>query len=370
MKKIIISIFACFFLLSCGTAQYQNSNSVSQESEKPMKVGVLLPLTGDFAALGKSIRNGMELARADIAEQHNGRAPSVMYENACLAQETTVAIQKLLSLDQVDTIGGSFCLIGLVPILTTTEEKKVIVFNTAANPDLVLNKRYVFSTNISIRNDAEKMVDYAVDKLKAKKAAIVYLATPFGQDYQKYLSQSFEKSGGSVVFSEAKLLDASDFRTEVAKIKEANPDVIFVVHLAKSLGIFLKQAKEQSLESKILGHYEAEDPTVIDIAKAAAEGFIISSSDPESINRDFEESYKAKFGQEADVLARNAYDALMLQYSVYNECDANSDCMQEKLHTIKDYDGVSGKITFEPDGSANKPTIFKVVSQGKFVVLP
>ncbi len=67
------------------------------------------------------------------------------------------------------------------------------------------------------------------------------------------------------------------------------------------------------------------------------------------------------------MFASNAYDALQLEVPAYIKCSGNADCMISELHKIKDYDGVSGKITIDKDGVASKPTIFKIVKNGQFV---
>ena len=242
--------------------------------------------------------------------------------------------------------------------------------NLAPNPDSVLGHTFVVSTNSSIRNKGTELGNFAADSLKAKTAAIIYYNTPLGEDYRKYFQTAFEKKGGKVVSSEVTLIDASDFRTELTKIKVLKPDLIFVVQLAKPLANLLKESHELGIQAKILGNSQNEDPSVLEMAGPAAEDFYISSDEPMPKTEnviDFDKRYKERFGQEADVFARNAYDALMLESKAYSVCGISSDCMLQFLHSVKDYQGVSGSITIEADGTAAKPTSFKKVEGGKFV---
>ena len=167
-------------------------------------------------------------------------------------------------------------------------------------------------------------------------------------------------------------MGSQDFRTQILKIKASNPDVVFVVNLANSLGLFLKQAKELGLDVQIVGHSEAEDPTVIEAAGDASEGFIISSFEPafigEKIER-FKVNYLEKFSYEPDVLAANAYDSLWLQARVYKVCGADVDCQRKEFFGIKGFDGVSGDITIKSNGSSAKSTVFKVVKDGVFTII-
>ncbi|MBI4171019.1 MAG: ABC transporter substrate-binding protein [Candidatus Aenigmarchaeota archaeon] len=135
-------------------------------------------------------------------------------------------------------------------------------------------------------------------------------------------------------------------------------------------GAFLKQARELGINATIISMSEAEDPNVLESAGNAAEGFIISSSEPaiktDSIKR-FEESYKNKFGRLPDVLAANAYDALHIQIAAYQKCLGGKECMKAELHKTSNYPGISGQITIQPDGSTSKPLILKIVRNGTFV---
>ena len=239
------------------------------ESEA-IKIGVIAPQTGSFAIFGERIRNGIELARSDLGVE--GQV-SVIYEDACQPKDAVSAAKKLIQVDNVAWIGGSFCLVGFVPVIPIAEEGGVLAFNTAANPDATLGHPYVFSTNKSIKADAKVLAEFA-RKLGAKTAASLFYVTPLGEDYGKYFKLYFEELGGKVVSSERVQLDATDFRTELTKIKSAHPDLIFVVHLAKPLGTFLKQARELGLTSTILSHSEAEDPNVLEVAGKAGRGYV------------------------------------------------------------------------------------------------
>ncbi len=338
------------------------------EEPKTLKVGVLTPLTGNFAVIGERVRNGFELAREDI-KQKDGLNITMVYEDACQPKEAVSATMKMIKQDNITLLGGSFCVAGFVPALKILEQHKMIAFNLAPNPDVVLGSKYLISTNTSIQQKATELGQFAAERLHAKTAAIIYYSTPLGEDYRRYFTRAFETVGGHVLASEMTLIDASDFRTELAKVKALNPDLIFVVQLAKPLGVLLTQARELHIDAKILGNSQNEDPSIIAQAGAAAEGFLISSDEPagNSTVTDFNQRYQTRFGQSADVFSRNAYDALHLQALAYQKCGSDSDCMLTYLHTIKNYEGVSGAITIQLDGTALKATSFKIVRDGKFV---
>lgn len=368
MKKIIIGIIVVAVLIIVAMTQNQ-----PEAQSEAITIGAMAPLSGQISVLGERMRNGMELAKSNLIETGLVEDINMIYEDACDTKSSLNAARKLVETDQVDIVASSFCLFGIDAITPYLNQKEVILFNTAANPESVLNQDYTFSTNFTIPRDSQKMAEFATGELEAKTAAIIHLDTSFGESYRNNFTKHFEQAGGSVVLSEARLPDASDFRTELSKVKAQDPDVLVIIHFGSSLGNAIKQARQLGIESIIMGDYESEDPTVIEFAQGAAEGMIISSSQPEVKTANvkaFEQKYFERFGEMPDVLAANAYDSLRLQVESYVACNQDIECTKEKLESVTNYDGVSGRITIDPETHAvEKPNIFKVVKDGEFVEL-
>ena len=367
-KKSIVVLIILVALVIGLSASRSNSEVINS---REVKIGVLAPLTGQISVLGERMRNGMELAVEDLLAAGTVDSLEIIYEDACFPKESVNAAKKLIEADKVKIIGGSFCLLGIDAVVPLSESAEVVLFNTAANPDSVLNRDFVFSTNVAIRDDARKLAEYAYNELGARKAAMIHFDSSFGENYKRYFAQYFAELGGELVYSVGKTLDATEFRTEVAQVKAADPDVFLAIHFGASLGNILKEAYQLGLDVPTLGHYEAEDPTVLNFAGAAAEGFTISSSQPDvrtkTVTR-FERNYQDRYGEMPDVLASNSYDSIMLQVMAYVECDGDTSCIATVLENTKDYQGVSGSITIDAtDHSTKKETIFKVVQDGQFV---
>lgn len=368
MKKTQI-ITAIIVIVAILGVWYITASKQAISSEKVV-FGAIAPLTGQISVLGEHMRNGMELARQEVVASGQIKDFSINYQDACDAKSSLNAAQQLVNADHVKVISSAFCLFGEDAVVPIAENSKVIFFNTAANPESVLNKKYVFSTNFTIRNDSETLANFVTDKLHAKTVAIVHLASSFGESYKDNFTKSFEARGGKVVLTEKKAPDATEFRTEMTKIKALNPDVVIIIHFGVSFGNAVKQAREIGIKSTLVGDYESEDPTVLEYAGAAAEGLIFSSSQP-AIRNDkvmsFEQKYQKAYGELPDVLASNAYDAIHLQADAYVACAGNTDCMSENLSNVRNYDGVSGSITIDPkDHSVTKLNVFKIVKNEKF----
>ncbi len=368
MKNKIIWLVVAVVVVG-GVFALRNKNSNPKSST--LRVGAAVPLTGNYASIGENIKKGFDLAKEQIESENSGMNVEIVYEDACLPKDITSAVQKLVNVDQLKIV-NQFCAIGLVPSMEITEPNKVINVGVAANVSDLLGKKYYFSPNFSVEDNANTLAEFAINKLKAKKVAFIFYNTQFGKDYRKYIGERIVESGGQIVADEMTSLETTDFRSHLIKVKNSKPDVIFVTQLTGALGTIIKQSKDMGIDAPLVGNYQNEDPIVLSVAGEAAEGFIISSADPMILSQNFsafKSSFNRKYNIDPDVFASNAYDALKLEFEVFKKCGEDTDCMMDNLHKIVGYNGVSGSISIDENGFSSKPTIFKIVKGGKFVNL-
>ena len=323
-KKILVSVV--IIVVVAVAIIYGVSSS---ESDASIKIGAAIPLTGNYASIGEKIKHGLDMAKTDLETKNPALKIELDYEDACLPKDIVSAANKLITVDHVKAI-NQWCVIGLVPSLQITEPAKIINVGIAASVSDVMGKGYYFSPNFSVAGDAKNIADFAIDHLKAKKAAFIYYNTQFGIDYRKFIGDEFFARGGNIVGDEMTSLDEADFKTNLTKIKEAKPDVIFVTQVTGALSAIIKETRDLGITVPLVGNYQNEDATVQSVAGKAAEGFIISSADPailSSGNDGFKSAFQAKYGVQPDVFASNAYDALNLEVSAYKKCDGDTDCM-------------------------------------------
>ena len=373
-KNVIIGI-VILVLLAGAYVFFANASStglfLGSSASNEIKLGALLPLSGNFATIGGNTRNGMELAKLNLVKENQNRNISFVFEDSCYPKETIPAFTKLINVDNIDMLGMSFCIVGFVPIIPEVQKQKIVAFSVAASPDALLNQSSVFSFNKSIKLDSNHLATFAINELKAKTAAIVFYNTQLGADYNLHLTKSFEKLGGKVVYSGVTEVDRVDFRAELTAIKEKNPDVIYIIQLANSLGLFIKQARELGISAKILSQSTAEDPTVITASQGASEGLIISSSQTRVETqkmKEFKAEYNAVYKKDPDALAAIAYDSIILQIKAYEKCGGEVNCIQKEIFATKNYSGASGVITMNNEGSTDREPNFKIVKDKKFVL--
>jgi len=258
MRKIILVILTIFVLILTACA-VQQQQSIEEEKELvgTYKIGVMLPLTGDAAAYGISEQRGIKIALDEINAKGgiNGRKLEAIYEDSkCNPKDGNAAAQKLVNIDKVKVIIGGACsgeTLGAAPI---TEANKVILISpTASSPDVTNAGDFVFRTYPTDAYAGIIASEYAYNDLQARKAALVTETTDYAQGLRKVFKENFAKLGGEIVVDETYNPEDTDFRTQVTKVKSAEPDLMYIVPQTPAKGLLLlKQMKELGLNQPIV----------------------------------------------------------------------------------------------------------------------
>lgn len=366
-KKLITAIIIIAIIVIAG--YFLLSKPVSSE---PIKIGAILPLTGDLAAYAEGVKNAVNLAVENSGMQDKIQ---VIFEDdhGCLPADAVSAVQKLINLDKVDGIFGTMCTGSTLAIAPITEQNKIIAISpSATGKNLSDAGQYVFRT---IASDADKSIavaKYAYNK-GYKKAALLFdsgqdaLASQ-GDDVKK----AFSDLGGQIVIEESFVSKDKDLRSQLSKIKSANPEIIFVGAMPETLGLILKQAKDLGIKSVFIStDTSGGTQPVIDVAGNAAEGLIFpfATTPNNKEYTDFINAYKARYGSEPSAYAAEGYDATMLLIkALADTSDRTSENIKAELQSIgQNYYGASGVITFDENGDVQKPMIIKTIKGGQSI---
>ncbi len=357
-RAIYLTVLSCFGI------------STVHAADDEIRIGVTVPLTGDLATYGNLIRDGVELAVADLREA--GMKVTVKHEDVPLPGQVALsAIQKLVVQDKIQGLAGNFwnpAIPIMAPVLT---KNKILSFHSAAADDLILNAGdFIVSTNTKIKDEAFRLAEYAFNDLKAKTACVLFISTTFGDHYQQHFIERFTALGGKVLSVDKTNLGDSDLNSPLLKVRGLHPDVFFAAYFGNNLGLVLKQARQIGVKQQILSVYESEDPSVISVAGPAAEGlrFFVGEAESETeAVKGFRTRFQNRFGYEPRILGANAFDATKILVHALSECKGDTECAKAAAYRTKDYDGASGTFSIDTEGAAKKSFILKTVKDGKFV---
>jgi len=357
---VVVSCLAAVFYLRSGGDKEKNT----------VTIGVVMPLTGRAADQGKDILSGIELARDEINAKRREHEPVlrlVVEDNHSTPKGGVSAIEKLIQTVQPPAVIGPIASSIMLAMIPVAERERVVLLSPASSSPKISNSgEYIFRISLLAPPQAETLAEYARTKLKAQKAAILYINDDTGQSYRNAFKKAFTSRGGTVVFEDAYDKRGTDFRTQLTKLKGTDAEITFVPGIPQTIGLMLRQAKELGIKMQFLGNYGAEGQNLLSSAGDAAEGFIYTSI---PISQDFVERFKAKHGRHPTIGAPLGYDALMIVWHVIQEHGTSTEAIRSGLRTLKDYEGATGRTTILPSGDADKEVCLKYVHQGRFMTL-
>lgn len=364
--KIIIGIVVVLLIIWAIVAFSKKDSGMT--TENPIKVGAILPLTGPIASAGEYLKNGIEMAIEDLKAE--GKTVEVFFEDYAYDSKLAIsAYNRLKSTEDIDVL-IVFGTNGAMPLspLVNADNMPMLGFLAAAN--YASPNDYTFRMFSDADSEAKFATEVLVNKLGKKNIGVMYL----NNDYGKSGLESFKKyvaGKATIVAEEGAAPGVADYRAQLAKIKAANPDAIFLITLYKEAGTMLKQAKEMGITVPFMCGQPCHVTEVIDAAGGPvnAEGLIVTSpvdNAAEAFVTRYEEMHDAIPGY----LTLRGYDGMKIISHIAERCaeDAYSGpCLKKQLEDIKDFPGLSYPIEFDTEGDINDRLLLRVVRNGAFV---
>ncbi len=365
-KKILIGVLMATILLAGCLEQ------PPQDEEEKFVIGALLPLTGRNGVYGQEIRNAIELALDEINSEGgiNGKVFVVIYEDDQADPKTGVSgMQKLVNIDRVPVVLGSWASGVVVAAAPIAEQGKVVVMASAISPAITDAGDYIFRVQPSATFYTAKSVELLRDE-NLSSAAVIFVNNEFGKALKDAFVSEFEAQGGEIVAVEAYAQGDIDFRSQLTKIKEKSPEIVFIPGYQDTVEV-IKQIEELGIESRILSGPPFESQSTLQKLGGIAEGvlyayhFVSGKDTLKAIH--YEEAYLQKYGVPTGGFAPLMYDATQIIANSLRKCGEDTDCIKEELHRTE-YEGVTGTITFDENGDPIIQIVMKTVKNGEFVL--
>ncbi|MEK7579434.1 MAG: ABC transporter substrate-binding protein [Patescibacteria group bacterium] len=344
-------------------------------SEGPIKIGFISPLTGDAAVYGEPARNTVELAVEEInaAGGINGQQIQLVYEDdECTGPTAVSAVQKLVDVDKVQIILGSMCSGATIPSVPIAAKSGVTIFSFgASSPDLTGISKF-FARDYPSDATQGKVLAELANKQGWQTVAVIQEQTEYATGLYGAFDESFKLLGGKTL-NEAFPTNTSDFRSILTKLKDQNPDALFLsVQTAASGERILKQLGELNWKPKLLlSDSFAGDSVTIKNNAVSLEGAYAAEFIPDLSNLKLQNlvtSYTTKYNvEEVPYLGYMAttYDAVYLVRDGLIAGGNDGEKFAEWIRTVKGWQGASGVVTMEESGDRSSGHKAEVVKNGK-----
>lgn len=247
--RVAKQVAACF----AGLALAAVSVAASAET---VKVGIVLPLTGEQAKFGEIEKRSFEMAAEEINAKGgvNGKKIELLFEDDTGKPDVgRSATEKLISQEKVPIITGGYSSSVTAASTAVAQQFKVPFLVTTGSADKITESGYdyVFRINPPASEYPAAVVTFLEEVVKPKTAVILFENSLFGQSSSKSFEEDCEKLGIKVLTKEGYNKGAIDFKPLLTKVKAMNPDLVYMVSYVMDAALMMRQAKELDFNPKL-----------------------------------------------------------------------------------------------------------------------
>lgn len=351
-----------------------------------IKIGFNIPLTGENPDVGGSSKNAAEMyLKSNPTIEVGGKAYALqfIYEDNEYKPESAVKINtKLITEDAVLGIIGPQSSSQAVPAGEVANNMATPMISPwSTNPNTTLDRPYVFRGCFLDPFQGPVLANFATDELGSKKAAVIY---DIAADYPKGLAENFKDAyekihgAGSVVAFESFTTGDKDFSAQMTNIVMSKADVLFIPQYYSEVPLIIRSAKEMGWSKNILGADAWGGGDLMGLCGDDCKGLYFSThyaaKGAKGATKAFIDAYTAAYGKTPDDVAALTWDTIGLMVQAIKDTgglsgDVKADRTKVKdaLAAVKDFPGITGGMTFTPDGDPKKCAVMvKINDAGEF----
>ncbi len=344
-----------------------------------VKIAFIGPLTGGVSSIGLGGRNS-----ADLAVRLRNADPKAKYTYQLVTQDDecrpNIGVQVATKVAADNSIVA-----GVTHFCSAVAMGTVGVYNRFGMPAVVWgavlpeitygnNFKEIHRINGTMVNQSEVAAKFMTG-LGFKKWVIIHDTTDYGKGHNKYFSENLKKDGGTVLATFGVTADQQDFSSELTKIRELKPDVVYFGGLTP-LGVRIRtQMEKLGIKAQFQGTSGIKSDAYIQgIAKELAEGSLsfLEGAPWEKLPGGlvFTAKYEQqKYGEPPEAYGPFAFAATNLIMDAVEQVGPNRKKVRDVLNVTKDRDTIIGKVTFDDHRQNIVPLVTKyVVEDGKWVI--
>ncbi|MBN2111198.1 MAG: penicillin-binding protein activator [Methanosarcinaceae archaeon] len=361
-KLFIMMLIVLGILLAAGCTDTETSEETEDEQEV-IVVGIMGPYTGGAAVYGNAAKDGAMLA---FEEANLSNVWVVAEDTKSETKEAVTAMNKMVSVDNVQAVVGDLISAATLAAAPIAEQNQVVLISPAStSTDVTDAGDYIFRT---VPGDDGQGIFAAQTLSDANytKLALLYTNDQYGNGLATIITDEFTKLGGEIVADETYEAGSSDMRTQLTKIKDADPEVLYIVSNTPDSSVaLLRQVTEIGIEADVYGSEGLKVATILELGESV-EGTTITSVTPES--EEFRQKYMDAYGEEAPAFAAQAYDAATAIIMAIEQGATTGEQIKDALYGME-FDGASGHIKFDENGDVEGGYVLVEVRDGAFVTL-
>lgn len=357
-KRILLGLLVLLLIVGGGGAYYFRERIFGPSV---IRIGANMEMSGALRSYGVGGLNGLRLAveEANATGGINGKKIVIFEGDArTLPAAAAQVAEKLITKDKVLAIVGpctTGVTLGAVPVC---ERLKVpMISPSGSHPSITVSpggrvNKYVYRACFIDPEQGSVMAQLATENLNAKTAAVMVDNTlDYSKGLVKIFQDRFEANGGKVVLTQMFNTGDSQYAAQLAAIKAANPDVVFIPANATEVTHIIRQARAMGITCPLLGTDTWDDTAIFNNAGPPAMQNVYFSTgyyDKDASVRSFSNNYKHKFGSVPNISSVMSYDAGKLVIEAIKSAKSfEPEKINAAIANTRGLRGITGQITFD-----------------------
>ncbi|MDR1026652.1 MAG: ABC transporter substrate-binding protein [Lactobacillus sp.] len=357
MKKVI---WLGLILIAVWAVSLKYDMKKPDADKKVIKIGVVLPLTGDAAHAGQSMLSEFEVLKEDVAQRDlKNKYEFIIEDNVYDTKVTANINSKLLGYDKVNAIIDLGSRIGYVTS-TMVSKAEVIHFSACSGDARVSEGKYTFAYTLLPEEQAELVANYAEGKYD--NVAIVGLNEASSEVIIKELKKEFDEKG--IKYKEY-YFNRSDrnIRDLIEKSRQENPDLYILTLFSPSIEIFMKQFIEAGVKVQLASTHFLS--TISDYGLIEGAWFSDYADADEGLRKRIVDKNN---GEISEMCVGYIYDIAHTLIGAFEKTESDEKAF-EYLRNLQGWEGVTGKVENKGNGLFSAKPSLKKIENGKMKVI-
>ena len=316
MRKNVKSVFLVLVAISVFAFMLPTQASAADT----IKVGIVLPLTGAQAKFGEIEKQSFDMALEEI----NGgggikgkKLEFIMEDDTGRPEVGRSVVEKLITKDKVVMLGGGYSSSVTFGVAGVAQQNRVPFLVNTGSADKITEQGwdYIFRLNPPVSEYASGVETFLAEVVKPKDAVILHENSLFGTKGAKAFQKSCKKLGIKVLMTEGYEHGGIDFKPVLVKVKELNPDLVYMISYIMDASLLMRQARELKLTPRLfVGGAAGFTLPEFDQNAGKAANFVVSATLWHQVlplpgAMDYFNRFKARYNKDTEYHGAEAYAA-------------------------------------------------------------
>ncbi|GII56838.1 branched-chain amino acid ABC transporter substrate-binding protein [Planotetraspora thailandica] len=382
MSAVALGVAGALTLAACGT---RPSEVAAAKTDKPIVVGISLPLTGDFAQPGSEAKRGYEVWRDMVNAKGGilGRKVELKIADDASNQDTVVAdYTKLITQDKVDLLLGTFSSLLNYPASAVAEKNGMVFVEPAGGAPNMFTRNFkylFFAQPATAPHQADVFVNWVKtlpESERPKTAAYPSQDDPFAQPVIDSMQKQLEALGVKTVYSQLYPADTTNFQTIASTMASEKPDLIAQGAVFEDGVGLVRGLKQLNYSPKILFQTSAPSNAgqysdAVGLPNTEGVFYTVSWNEKATtpLNSDFVSAYKKAYNADPAEDAADAFAAAQVLQTATEKVGAiNQDKIRDWLHA-NEVQTILGPLSWEATGEPKGQFLLAQWQSGKVEVV-